>query len=256
MLYRILEAHFGELPSDVIVAFANTGREMPATLDFVRDMGEQWGVDIVWLEYRHGYADGATRRHKWAERVTWKTASRNGEPFDMLLETKKIVPDRSRRFCTEELKVLTITRYLRSLGWEKWTNVVGFRADEGGRIDRKQASERENPGRFISVFPLADAGYQELDVRRAWAGRNFDLQLDADGDGGNCDGCFMFSSERIGRMFKKYPERMQWWIDTEARCGTKTMRPGQPYQSIKDVAMNQGVLSWDDGGACDEACGV
>lgn len=38
MLWRILQAHGGTLPSDVHAAFANTGREMPATLDFVQDM--------------------------------------------------------------------------------------------------------------------------------------------------------------------------------------------------------------------------
>ena len=52
MLYKILEAHGGTLPDHVKVCFANTGKEMPETLDFVRDCGEQWGVDIVWLECR------------------------------------------------------------------------------------------------------------------------------------------------------------------------------------------------------------
>ena len=50
MLYKTLEAHDGVLPEETFVAFANTGMEHPATLDFVRDCGEQWGVDIVWLE--------------------------------------------------------------------------------------------------------------------------------------------------------------------------------------------------------------
>lgn len=45
MLWRILQAHGGTLPDDIVVCFANTGREMPATLDFVRDIGERWDVD-------------------------------------------------------------------------------------------------------------------------------------------------------------------------------------------------------------------
>jgi 3'-phosphoadenosine 5'-phosphosulfate sulfotransferase (PAPS reductase)/FAD synthetase len=36
------------------VTFANTGKEMPETLDFVRDCGEHWGVDITWLELEIG----------------------------------------------------------------------------------------------------------------------------------------------------------------------------------------------------------
>ena len=37
MLYRILEAHGGALPDDVVPVFCNTGKEHHATLDFVRD---------------------------------------------------------------------------------------------------------------------------------------------------------------------------------------------------------------------------
>ena len=256
MLYRILEAHGGTLPENVVVLFANTGREMPATLDFVRDMGAAWNVPIVWLEYRHRRKEGAKRRHRWAEVVSHNSASRDGEPFDMLLESKKIVPDRSRRFCTQELKVLTIVRFLLSLGWKKWQNVVGFRADEGERIDTKRAAEAAKPGRFFSTFPLATADVQEMDVMRFWRAQPFDLQLDEDGDGGNCDGCFMFSQAKIGRMFIKHPIRMARWPAMEKQYGTKTMRPGQSYAQIREIAMNQGVLAWDDADSCDQACGV
>lgn len=257
MLWRILQAHGGTLPDDVVVCFANTGREMPATLDFVRDMGAHWNVPIVWLEFRHGLKPGAKRRHRWAEIVSHNSASRDGEPFDMLLESKRIVPDRSRRFCTEELKVRTIVRYLtQNLGWENWLNVVGFRADEGSMIDDKRAQELANFGRFTSAFPLADAGIQTLDVMRFWRDQPFDLRLDKDGDGGNCDGCFMFSSERIGRMFVKYPERMAWWPRKERQYGTKTMRPDQSYEDIRKIAINQGTLPWDDGAPCSQGCGV
>ena len=256
MLWRILQSHGGTLPDDVVVCFANTGREMPATLDFVHECATAWGVPVAWLEFRHGYRASNTRRTRWAKIVTHDTAARNGEPFEMLLESKRIVPDRSRRFCTEQLKVLTIRRYLRSLGWKSWGNVVGFRADESVRIIDKRASEAATPGPQSSIFPLADAGVTRLDVMRFWRGQTFDLRLDADGDGGNCDGCFMFSSERIGRMFRKYPERMAWWVDTETRLGSKTMRPGQSYAAIRDIANNQGSLAWDDAAACSEVCGI
>jgi len=42
MLKHILDAHGGTLPDDIIVSFQNTGKEMPETLDFVRDCGERW----------------------------------------------------------------------------------------------------------------------------------------------------------------------------------------------------------------------
>ena len=50
MLNAILEAN-GSLPDRCEVVFANTGREMPETLDFVNECSVHWNVPITWLEY-------------------------------------------------------------------------------------------------------------------------------------------------------------------------------------------------------------
>ena len=75
LLRQILDAYGGRLPEAVVPVFANTGKEMPETLDFVRECGERWGVDIVWLEYNPGLPDKF-------EIVSHGTASRQGEPFE------------------------------------------------------------------------------------------------------------------------------------------------------------------------------
>lgn len=257
MLWRVMQAHGGTLPDDVVAIFANTGEESEVTLEFVRDCGERWGVPIVWLEYRHGYKPGATRRTRWAEVVTFETASRKGEPFDMLLESKQIVPDRSRRSCTEQLKVLTILRYLRGLGWKRWQNVIGFRADESARIETKMEREAAKPGASYTTFPLADAGVQEFEILLWWRRQNFQLRREPDGVGHNCGGmCFMMSSNQIGRMSQHDPARADRWVAREGRFGTKTMRPGQSYATIIAIARDQGVLPWDDASPCNQSCGV
>jgi 3'-phosphoadenosine 5'-phosphosulfate sulfotransferase (PAPS reductase)/FAD synthetase len=257
MLWRILQAHGGTLPDDVVVVFANTGEESDVTLKFVRDCGERWDVPIVWLEYRHGYKPGATRRTRWAEVVNFDTASRKGEPFDMLMESKRIVPDRSRRFCTEELKVLTIRRYLNSLGWKYWQNVVGYRADESARIETKMAKEASAPGPCFTTFPLAAAYIQEFEILSWWKRQNFQLYRHPDGEGHNCGGlCFMMSSNQIGRMALADPERAARWTAREGRYGAKTMRPDMSYAEIIATARDQGVLPWDDASPCHESCGV
>jgi 3'-phosphoadenosine 5'-phosphosulfate sulfotransferase (PAPS reductase)/FAD synthetase len=111
MLWRILQAHGGTLPDDVVVCFANTGREMPATLDFVRDCGAAWNVPIRWLEYRRGTASIVRGREP-------QFASRDGEPFEALVRLAGLLPNPVARFCTVELKIRTIRRwYLRWLGW-------------------------------------------------------------------------------------------------------------------------------------------
>jgi 3'-phosphoadenosine 5'-phosphosulfate sulfotransferase (PAPS reductase)/FAD synthetase len=54
MLQHILDAFGGRLPEGIVAVFANTGKEMTETLDFVPDCGKRWGVNIVWLEYNPG----------------------------------------------------------------------------------------------------------------------------------------------------------------------------------------------------------
>ena len=50
MLWHILDAHNGELPPDVYVTFANTGKEREETLRFVFECQSRWGAKIRWLE--------------------------------------------------------------------------------------------------------------------------------------------------------------------------------------------------------------
>jgi 3'-phosphoadenosine 5'-phosphosulfate sulfotransferase (PAPS reductase)/FAD synthetase len=52
MLHEILKAHDGQLPPDVVVAFANTGKEREETLRFVHECGVRWNVKIRWVEWR------------------------------------------------------------------------------------------------------------------------------------------------------------------------------------------------------------
>src|SRR3546814_4001596 len=82
MLHRILEAN-GDLPEErVKVMFQNTGREMEETLDFVQECSQRWGVLVTWTEFRAAAP--------FFEEVGYQGASRNGEPFDALIDKKQI----------------------------------------------------------------------------------------------------------------------------------------------------------------------
>ena len=70
MLHRILEAN-GDLPDRVKVLFANTGREMSGTLDFVHNVEKNWGVDITWLEYSRAPSNRYQNGKAHFETVSW-----------------------------------------------------------------------------------------------------------------------------------------------------------------------------------------
>lgn len=207
MLHQILDAN-GGLPDRVKVTFQNTGREKSATLDFVQEVGSRWGVPIVWLEYR------ATK--PLFEVVGPNSCSRNGEPFTALNKKKQAVPNIFQSFCSAQLKTLTAKRYLVSLGWRKWSNLVGFRSDEMRRtafVDNRSAT----------IFPLRAANITKPDVLRFWAGQPFDLRLPTlpNGNtlGGNCDGCFKKSEAAIAQMWRDDPDAYAWWEAEEERQG-------------------------------------
>jgi 3'-phosphoadenosine 5'-phosphosulfate sulfotransferase (PAPS reductase)/FAD synthetase len=232
MLRQILDAHGGVLPEDVQVCFANTGKERPETLAFVQECGARWGVRIVWLEWRPtpAQAEGRAGLKAWLakndpergivheagfERVGPNSASRKGEPFAALIAMKQYTPNALARFCTEELKVSTINRYLRSCGWSEWTNVVGLRRDEGKRVTRRQAAEAAADWKmpYRSAFPLYDAGVAKWDVDLFWAEQPFDLGISS--ADGNCDGCFLKSDKRLMWTERARPGTLAWWAEQE-----------------------------------------
>ena len=122
------------LPEDCVVCFANTGKEDEATLKFVHDCEVNWNVPIVWLEYQ----DAEESKNRW-KRVTYETASRNGEPFEAVIRKKAYLPNPVTRFCTIEMKIRTIVNYLFSIGMcenrtqGEYMSWVGIRADEPRR---------------------------------------------------------------------------------------------------------------------------
>ncbi len=98
MLRQVLDNN--EDLSDPVITFTNTGKEHPATLEFVRECAERWAVPIVWLEFRDDDTGFAV--------VDYATASRQGEPFEALIRKRKYLPNPVTRFCTIDLKIRII----------------------------------------------------------------------------------------------------------------------------------------------------
>ena len=221
--------------SDALVIFCNTGKEMPQTLDFVRDCEEHWQVPIVWLEYRSRYSYVV---------VDYETASRNGEPFAQLIEDKWYLPNMMARFCTSELKVLTIERYLKDQGITEWDTAVGIRADEPRRV----AKIRQKEGYRT---PLADAKVTKQDVIAFWESQDFDLQLPKSGYYSNCDLCFLKGYGIKQSLVNENPLLAEWWEHQEFLIGAR-FRADQPSykQMIASTASQDDLFGYDESVPC------
>lgn len=205
MLWKILQAHGGTLPDDVVVAFANTGKEREETLRFVHECGARWGVPIRWLERA---PEGG-----WVE-VGYNSASRSGEPFAALVEKKGYLPNAVARFCTVELKIRVMRDFAqKEMGWKHWKNVIGLRYDEGHRVLKALARNDANKEPFKTLMPMSKARDTVREVLDFWKAQPFDLGLRH--YEGNCDLCFLKGRNKLKAIMREQPGAADWWIGQE-----------------------------------------
>lgn len=248
MLRQVLDNN--EDLSDLVVTFANTGKEHPATLEFVRECAERWAVPIVWLEFRDDDAGFSV--------VDYATASRMGEPFEALIRKRKYLPNPVTRFCTIDLKIRIIHKYLRSLGLSTEEAPVdmmtGIRADEPRRVVKIRHRKSTSESKWATmVMPLADAGVGVQDVTDFWAGQPFDLMLPTINGRtleGNCDLCFLKGAKQVYSIIasdRDEPIRKgDWWARMESSVvsGGKFTGDGARFRS--DRPSYQQMLDYSD----------
>ncbi len=254
MLKQIVDAHDGVLPEDVHVTFANTGKEMPETLDFVRDCGEHWGVKINWLELEIGEERPIYR----TKIVDYESASRNGEPFAALLDRRAYLPNPVARFCTAEMKIRRMKDFMWKVkGYKHWDNILGLRHDEPKRVtSSRNASTKE---RWDNLMPMYEAKHGIKEVLEFWQKANFDLRLptiNGQTVAGNCDLCFLKGRKTLNALMKERPDLADWWIAQENRFGNEsgaTFRSDRPpYIELVEEAKNPKMLDLfeDDSMSC------
>ena len=220
-------------PPDLVV-FCNTGKEREETLQFVVDCEKRWGFPIVWLEYDYkAESAGGIKDPRHVHKVvSFEEAARNGEPFEALISSRKMLPNLATRFCTSELKVLTISRYCRrDLGWENkgWIELLGIRYDEPRRWQKA----------FDDLcrvdYPLVHARVTKEDVQSFWAEQEFDLGIP--GEWSNCNLCFMKGAKNIADLIRERPETVEWWKMQEERIGNRFLKDST-YAEIERIVNN------------------
>lgn len=240
MLWRVLQAN-GGLPGETLVCFANTGKEVEATLCFVQECARRWRVPIHWLEYRPEPPGFAV--------VDFDHASRQGEPFEALIRKRQYLPNPVARTCTTGLKIRPMHKFVRSFGWCEWDQLIGIRADEYRRVARIRARGHSTESASETMcMPLADAGVTVQDVTAFWQAQPFDLELlTVNGRTleGNCDLCFLKPRGQRLALIRASPEAAIWWIRMEALnlaskpSGARFRIDGPSYADLVRFAADQ-----------------
>jgi len=200
-----------------LVIFCDTGREHPKTYKFINDFEAFEKIPVIRLKYY-----GAEN------------------PFTEMLSRRKykIIPNRVKRFCTDELKIKTCKRYLRSIGIRKFENFIGFRSDEPLRIKRRVQ-------KFVNVidkFPLFEQGVNKPMINEYFENKPYNLEIPS--ILGNCTLCFMKGKNAIMAILREYPELADEWINDEdeaqkyGKYGGHTYFHNTTIENLRNLAQN------------------
>ncbi|MGY2409570.1 phosphoadenosine phosphosulfate reductase domain-containing protein [Pseudomonas pergaminensis] len=233
MLFMVLLHNTAEdIAKYLLIIFANTGKEHPATLEFVRACADRWAVRIIWLEFRDDDKGFAV--------VDYATASRRGEPFEALIRKRKYLPNPVTRFCTIDLKIRIIHKYLRTLSLSTEEAPVdmmtGIRADEPRRVAKIRTRKSTTESKWASMtMPLADAGVGVQDVTDFWDSQPFDLMLPTINGRtleGNCDLCFLKGAKQVYSIIASDRPKALWWarMESEVVSGGKFTGDGARFR--------------------------
>lgn len=218
--------------------FQNTGREREETLEFLNKIDKQYGLNLIWLEY---YCPDPLKKATFKV-VNFETANRDGLPFEQLINKRKAIPNKFKRFCTSELKVKTARRYIRSLGLKKWNYAIGYRIDEPKRKVKSDTMQN-------ATTPLRDLNISINEVASFWINNDFDLNLpimpNGKTFGGNCEGCFWHSEYQNAWLCKNRPQKVDWLVKQEEKIG-HTFNENISYKEMLELAENTPELAFFD----------
>ena len=202
-------------PDDLVI-FCDTGREHPKTYKFINDFEAFENIPVIRIKYYN-----------------------EENPFSSLLHKKehKCLPNRVKRFCTNELKIKTCKRYLRSIGIRKFENFIGFRFDEQLRIKRRTNKFKN----VIDKFPLYENRIDKGKVNEYWKHKQYNLEIPSILS--NCTLCFMKGKNAIISILSVYPELADEWIADEKEAekwgkGAHTYFPSVTIKQLRNIAQN------------------
>jgi len=265
---------------DIVITFANTGCEHPATLDFVFQCESVFGWPVVWIEAKVNPEFGKGVGYAV---VDYASASRNGEPFEDVV-AKYGIFNAVNPSCTARTKTDPMHAFLADQGFFVGSKLncktaIGIRSDEADRVSVFAAKQ------YGAIYPMVEWGMTKRDVGLAMAGWGFDLRIPGD-HYGNCTWCWKKTLRKHLTLMKQspevfdFPERMEerygsarpdmastdddgraWWFRKhtsvqQLREMAKT-REFQPYRDDLYASGRERDRDLDLGtGACGESCGV
>lgn len=110
---------------DLYFVFANTGQENEETLIFADKCDKEFSLNLTWVEAVVNPTHGVGITHR---KVSFETASRNGEPFSDFIK-KSGIPNQTYPQCSDRLKLSPIEHWKKCNGLSGAPHAIGIRCD-------------------------------------------------------------------------------------------------------------------------------
>lgn len=212
---------------DMIVVFANTGKEREETLEFVDKCDNYFGFNVIWVE---AFVHNKKRKGTTHVVTNFKDAERNGQPFEDVI-FKYGLPNQNAPHCSRELKKSPIRSYAKSIGWKNYQTALGFRSDEPKRLDWSKKIKHK----LLYFAEIIEV--KKSDVNLFWSKQPFDLELKS--YEGNCDLCYKKGLRKLMTLLKDKPELADWWREMENKYQmftpeSRLEKAKPPYRFFRD----------------------
>ena len=220
---------------ELCFVFANTGKELPETLDFINECDLRWGLGVHWIEYDPQKEHG---KKNWFKVVDYKTASRNGQPFDKFIKKERL-PNAAYPNCSGRLKQYPIHNFVKHyIGWSDYYTAIGIRYDEKQRINWEVANKNKYIYPLTTDFPI-DKKY----IRSWWDNQDFDLGLKD--YQGNCDFCWKKSDRKLVTMLRDGYD-IDWWVKHEINNDYSFFRNNKTALDLIEMSKDNRIRSVED----------
>ena len=175
--------------------------EDPKILKAMFDLEQMLGREIIWLR---------------------------GMGREKMIQIKKAIPNRNKRFCTTILKMQPIFEYLYKYHELPVRMRIGYRYDEMERAEKLndhfkfayKSQWMENSCRWINrwkeiqwrigEFPLIKDKIVHYQIEQFWDNKDIDFPADS-----NCQNCFWKVPEQLRKNFEVNPPIMWWSVIAE-----------------------------------------
>lgn len=210
------------------LVFANTGLEHEKTLEFIDRCDREWGLNIEWIESVTHPKRGKGQTYNI---VNFKSASRNGEPFESLVKVEGISNAGTPR-CSHRLKGIPLDKYRKSISKNAFA-AIGIRVDEFDRMN-------SNYKKLNLMYPLITMKpTTEAEIVHWWDQQSFKLDLEK--HYGNCVSCWKKSDRKLLTIAKNTPEYFDFFKMCEKKYGKVGIKDGNSrvwfrrHRNVNDI---------------------